>query len=111
MVLILMARSSPSPASASRRRATRSGQLLSAPRCRARIRRRASSLSARDRRFAGEDHVEEAWRIVDPVLKAKTPVYEYEPGIDDSPRLFDVVLAGEQGRVSRHRIAEHPLVR
>ncbi len=30
--------------------------------------------------FAREDHVEEAWRIVDPVLKAKTPVYEYEPG-------------------------------
>src|SRR5438552_6374845 len=29
---------------------------------------------------AREDHVEEAWRIVDPVLKAKTPVHEYEPG-------------------------------
>jgi len=23
--------------------------------------------------------VEEAWRIVDPVLKSGTPVYEYEP--------------------------------
>jgi glucose-6-phosphate 1-dehydrogenase len=30
--------------------------------------------------FAREDYVEEAWRIVDPVLKAKTPVYEYELG-------------------------------
>jgi glucose-6-phosphate 1-dehydrogenase len=30
--------------------------------------------------FAREDHVEEAWRIVDPVMKAGTPVYEYEPG-------------------------------
>jgi glucose-6-phosphate 1-dehydrogenase len=30
--------------------------------------------------FAREDYVEEAWRIVDPVLKAATPVYEYEPG-------------------------------
>ena len=30
--------------------------------------------------FAREDYVEEAWRIVDPVLKAGTPVYEYEPG-------------------------------
>jgi len=30
--------------------------------------------------FAREDHVEEAWRMVDPVLKAGTPVYEYEPG-------------------------------
>jgi glucose-6-phosphate 1-dehydrogenase len=29
--------------------------------------------------FAREDYVEEAWRIVDPVLKAPTPVYEYEP--------------------------------
>ena len=29
--------------------------------------------------FAREDYVEEAWRIVDPVLMAGTPVYEYEP--------------------------------
>src|SRR5437879_3736760 len=29
--------------------------------------------------FAREDYVEEAWRIVDPVLKAGTPVCEYEP--------------------------------
>ena len=30
--------------------------------------------------FAREDYVEEAWRIVDPVLKAGTPIYEYEKG-------------------------------
>ncbi len=30
--------------------------------------------------FAREDYVEEAWRIVDPVLKANTQVYDYEPG-------------------------------
>jgi glucose-6-phosphate 1-dehydrogenase len=30
--------------------------------------------------FAREDYVEEAWRIVDPVLKAGTPLYAYEPG-------------------------------
>src|SRR5881296_2401975 len=30
--------------------------------------------------FAREDYVEEAWRIVDPVLREDTPVYEYEPG-------------------------------
>jgi glucose-6-phosphate 1-dehydrogenase len=30
--------------------------------------------------FAREDYVEEAWRIVDPVLKADTPVHEYELG-------------------------------
>lgn len=29
--------------------------------------------------FAREDYVEEAWRIVDPVLKADTELYEYEP--------------------------------
>jgi glucose-6-phosphate 1-dehydrogenase len=29
--------------------------------------------------FAREDYVEEAWRIVDPALKAGTPVFEYEP--------------------------------
>jgi glucose-6-phosphate 1-dehydrogenase len=30
--------------------------------------------------FAREDYVEEAWRIVDPVLKAGTPVFEYDKG-------------------------------
>jgi glucose-6-phosphate 1-dehydrogenase len=30
--------------------------------------------------FARQDYVEEAWRIVDPVLKAGTPLYEYDPG-------------------------------
>jgi glucose-6-phosphate 1-dehydrogenase len=30
--------------------------------------------------FAREDYVEEAWRIVDPVLKGKTPVTSYAPG-------------------------------
>ena len=30
--------------------------------------------------FAREDYVEEAWRIVDPVLKSGTPLYPYEPG-------------------------------
>ncbi len=29
--------------------------------------------------FAREDYVEEAWRIVDPVLKAGTPLHEYDP--------------------------------
>jgi len=30
--------------------------------------------------FAREDYVEEAWRIVDPLLATTTPVYSYEPG-------------------------------
>jgi glucose-6-phosphate 1-dehydrogenase len=29
--------------------------------------------------FARQDYVEEAWRIVDPVLKEATPVYPYDP--------------------------------
>ena len=29
---------------------------------------------------ARQDYVEEAWRIVDPVLKKATPVYEYDAG-------------------------------
>ena len=41
------------------------------------------------------DYVEEAWRIVDPVLAMNTPVREYEPGTwgpVDSPH--DVVPPG-----------------
>jgi glucose-6-phosphate 1-dehydrogenase len=30
--------------------------------------------------FARQDYVEEAWRIVDPVLKTATAIHEYEPG-------------------------------
>ena len=30
--------------------------------------------------FARQDYVEEAWRIVDPVLKADPPVFDSEPG-------------------------------
>jgi glucose-6-phosphate 1-dehydrogenase len=30
--------------------------------------------------FAREDYVEEAWRIMEPVLKGNTPVYQYAPG-------------------------------
>jgi len=31
-------------------------------------------------RFARQDYVEEAWRIVDPILDDAAPVHEYEPG-------------------------------
>jgi glucose-6-phosphate 1-dehydrogenase len=30
--------------------------------------------------FARQDYVEEAWRIVDPALKADTPVHDYAAG-------------------------------
>jgi glucose-6-phosphate 1-dehydrogenase len=40
--------------------------------------------------FAREDYVEEAWRIVEPVLKKDTPIYQYAPntwGPDEVERL------------------------
>lgn len=46
-------------------------------------------------RFAREDYVEEAWRIVDPVLKAETPLYPYEPGTW-GPREADALVAPER---------------
>ncbi|MGH7873467.1 MAG: glucose-6-phosphate dehydrogenase, partial [Candidatus Binatia bacterium] len=36
-------------------------------------------------RFARQDYVEEAWRIVDPIL-GDAPVYEYEPGTWGPPQ-------------------------
>jgi glucose-6-phosphate 1-dehydrogenase len=30
--------------------------------------------------FAREDMVEDEWRIIDPILQAPGPAYEYEPG-------------------------------
>ena len=46
--------------------------------------------------FAREDYVEEAWRIVDPVLKAGTPVHEYEPGTW-GPKEVDARIAPARG--------------
>jgi len=37
-------------------------------------------------RFARQDYVEEAWRIVDPILDDAAPVYEYEPGTWGPPQ-------------------------
>jgi glucose-6-phosphate 1-dehydrogenase len=37
--------------------------------------------------FARQDYVEEAWRIVDPVMKKETPVYEYDVGSWGPPEL------------------------
>ena len=44
--------------------------------------------------FAREDYVEEAWRIVDPVLKAETPIYEYEPNTWGPNEIERVTPAG-----------------
>ena len=42
--------------------------------------------------FAREDYVEEAWRIVDPVLKAASPIYEYEKGSWGPAQVDGVVM-------------------
>jgi len=44
--------------------------------------------------FARQDYVEEAWRIVDPALKASTPVFEYEPGMWGPKEVEQVTPAG-----------------
>jgi glucose-6-phosphate 1-dehydrogenase len=38
------------------------------------------ALAGNSSRFARQDYVEEAWRIVDPVLDQATPIYKYAPG-------------------------------
>jgi glucose-6-phosphate 1-dehydrogenase len=44
--------------------------------------------------FAREDYVEEAWRVVDPVLKTGTPVYEYETNTWGPSEVARVTPAG-----------------
>jgi glucose-6-phosphate 1-dehydrogenase len=41
--------------------------------------------------FARQDYVEEAWRIVDPALKANTPIYEYDKGAWGPNELYERV--------------------
>lgn len=41
--------------------------------------------------FARQDAVEEAWRIVDPILNPATPVYEYDPGTWGPPEADAIV--------------------
>jgi glucose-6-phosphate 1-dehydrogenase len=41
--------------------------------------------------FAREDAVEAAWRVVDPILRAVTPVHEYTPGTWAPPEAERIV--------------------
>jgi glucose-6-phosphate 1-dehydrogenase len=63
--------------------------------------------------FAREDYVEEAWRIVDPVLRADTPVYEYEPGTWGPNEVSGSILPrdGWHAPVLATSPAEHDVVR
>ncbi len=42
-------------------------------------------------RFARQDYVEEAWRIVDPILSDAASVYEYEPGTWGPPQASTLI--------------------
>jgi glucose-6-phosphate 1-dehydrogenase len=56
--------------------------------------------------FAREDYVEEAWRIVDPVLNKITPVYPYEPktwGPNEAERVTPP--GGWQNPIVGHKIS------
>lgn len=44
--------------------------------------------------FAREDYVEQAWRIVDPVLRGMPPPIEYEPGTWGPPEAATLVAPG-----------------
>jgi len=56
--------------------------------------------------FAREDYVEEAWRIVDPILKNGSPLYEYEPGTW-GPREVDERVSPPGGWHNPTLSAEH----
>ena len=51
------------------------------------------SLAGDSSRFARQDYVEEAWRIVDPAIQANTPIHVYEPGTW-GPREADGMVPG-----------------
>ncbi len=53
--------------------------------------------------FARQDYVEEAWRIVDPMLKAETPVYPYEPHTW-GPKEIEQIMPPADGRFLSPRI-------
>ena len=46
--------------------------------------------------FAREDSVEEAWRVIDPILRNVTPLTEYEPG-SWGPREADRIITEHSG--------------
>jgi glucose-6-phosphate 1-dehydrogenase len=56
--------------------------------------------------FAREDYVEQAWRIVDPILEKSTPIYEYDAGTwgpDEVHRLIAPPGGWHDPVVSSHR--------
>ena len=68
--------------------------------------------------FAREDYVEEAWRIVDPALKAETQVYEYDAGTWGPNEVEQIaspgggwvnpVMADREGPAFLRKLADNP---
>ena len=56
----------------------------------------ASAMRGDETLFVREDSVEAQWRIVDPVLKTETPVFEYAPKTWGPPEA-DQIIAGDGG--------------
>jgi glucose-6-phosphate 1-dehydrogenase len=52
--------------------------------------------------FAREDYVEEAWRIVDPVLKMSTPIYQYQTNTWGPPEVERVTPMGGWNNPTSH---------
>jgi glucose-6-phosphate 1-dehydrogenase len=48
--------------------------------------------------FAREDYVEEAWRIVEPILGTAVPVHEYQPNTWGPSQVEQVVAPAEGWR-------------
>ena len=60
--------------------------------------------------FAREDYIEEAWRIVDPVVKAGTQLYEYDAGTWGPKEVARITPAGRLAQSDRRmniRAATH----
>jgi glucose-6-phosphate 1-dehydrogenase len=57
--------------------------------------------------FAREDYVEQAWRIVDPVLKMSTPIYPYQTNTWGPPEVERVAPTGGWNNPTGH---EAPVV-
>ncbi len=53
-------------------------------------------------RFARQDYVEEAWRIVDPILDNATPIFPYQPG-SWGPAQADALISDDGGWFVAHK--------
>ena len=55
--------------------------------------------------FAREDYVEEAWRIVDPVLKMRLPIYQYQTNTWGPREVERVTPMGGWSNPSSHEVS------